>query len=41
MIALPDRRSGWRLAGMLLAAVLAALVSPPGWRYRRRRWWGW
>ncbi len=41
MIALPERRSGWRLAGMLLAAVLVALVSPPGWRYRRRRWWGW
>jgi hypothetical protein len=41
MIALPDRRSGWRLAGMLLAFVIAALVSPPGWRYRRRGWWGW
>jgi len=41
MIALPDRRSGWRVAGMLVAFVIAALVSPPGWRYRRRRWWDW
>jgi len=32
---------GLRLAGMLTVAVLLALVSPPGWRYRRRGWWGW
>lgn len=41
MIVLPDRRSGWRVAGMLVAFVVAAMISPPGWRYRRRRWWDW
>jgi hypothetical protein len=30
-----------RFAGMLILVVLFALVSPPGWRYRRRNWWGW
>lgn len=41
MIALPERNSRWRVAGMLVTFVILALVSPPGWRYRRRGWWGW
>jgi cytochrome c5 len=41
LIVLPDRRNPWRAAGMLVAFLILALVSPPGWRYRRRRWWGW
>ena len=41
LIVLPDRKSPWRIAGMLVAFLFLALVSPPGWRYRRRGWWGW
>jgi hypothetical protein len=41
LIALSGRNSGWRVAGMVLAFVIVALVSPPGYRYRRRDWWRW
>ncbi|HEU4382516.1 MAG TPA: hypothetical protein VFR85_03345 [Anaeromyxobacteraceae bacterium] len=41
LIVLGRRNGGEQLAGMIILMVLFALVSPPGWRYRRRRWWGW
>lgn len=41
LLVLPSRQSGWRIAGMVLLFLLVALVSPPGWRYRRRDRWRW
>jgi hypothetical protein len=41
LIALGPRGGGMRFAGMMILVVLLALMSPPGWRYRRRGFWGW
>lgn len=41
LLVLGRRGGGTRLAGVLALLALVALVTPPGWRFRRRRWWGW
>lgn len=41
LIALGPRGGGARLAGMIVLMVLFAVMSPRGWRTRRRNWWGW
>ncbi len=41
LVVFGGRSGGARVAGMLLFVVLAALFSPPGYRYYRRRFWDW
>ena len=41
LIVLGRRDGGVRFAGMMILVLLLGLMSPSGWRSRRRRWWGW